>query len=74
MVRYAAERDKWAAHRALVAIFCLPTHTVKRITKALLSRMTNVKAGRYEGAAFTSLFIDDSLRRTRRKVHSLKGR
>ena len=55
-------------------LLCLPTHAVEGVTKALLSRMTNVKAGRNEGAAFTSLFIDDALRRTRWKVHSLEGR
>jgi hypothetical protein len=45
---------------------------VKGITKAFLSRTTNVKARRYEGAAFTSRFIDDALR-TKRKVLDLDG-
>jgi hypothetical protein len=37
----------------------------------MLSGVTNVKAGRYKGAAFT-LFIDDAIW-TRRKVHDLDG-
>ena len=51
----------------------LPAHAVKGVSKALLSRMANVKAGRYEGAAFTRHFIDEALR-TRRKVFDLEGR
>ena len=39
----------------------------------MLSRMTNVKAGRHEGAAFTHFIIDDALR-TRRKVLNFEGR
>ena len=39
----------------------------------MLSRMTNVKAGGYEGAAFTHLFIDDAFW-ARRKVLNLEGR
>jgi hypothetical protein len=46
---------------------------VKSIAKALLSRMANVKAGRYEGAAFARLFIDDALG-TRRKMLNLEAR
>ena len=40
----------------------LPTHPVKGIAKAMLSRLANVKAGRYEGATFARFFIDDALR------------
>ncbi len=50
----------------------LPTHAVKSITNAVLSCATNMKAGRYEGAAFTRLFVDDALR-TGRKMLYLKG-
>ena len=45
---------------------------MKGIAKAMLSRMTNMKAGRYKGAAFTPL-INGALR-TRRKVQKLDGR
>jgi hypothetical protein len=51
----------------------LPAHPVKGIAKAMLSRMTNVKAGRHEGAAFTRLIIDGALR-TRWKVLNFEGR
>ena len=51
----------------------LPAHPVKGIAKAMLSQMTNVKAGRHEGAAFTRLIIDGALR-TRRKVLNFEGR
>jgi hypothetical protein len=50
-----------------------PAHAVKGIAKAMLPRMTNVKACRYERAAFTRLFIYDALR-TRRKVPDLEAR
>ena len=49
----------------------LPAHPVESIAKAILSRMTNMKAGRYEGATFTGLFIDDALR-TGGKVLNLR--
>jgi hypothetical protein len=45
---------------------------MKRVPKAILSGVTNVEAGRYEGAAFAPLFIDDAIR-TRREVHDLNG-
>ena len=48
---------------------CLPAHAVKGIAEAMLSGVTNVEAGRYEGAAFTSFFIHDTVW-TRRKVHN----
>jgi len=38
----------------------------------MLSRVANVKAARYEGAAFKPFFIDDAIW-TRRKVYNLKG-
>jgi hypothetical protein len=51
---------------------CLKAHAVKGVPKAILSGVTNVEAGRYEGAAFAPLFIDDAIR-TRREVHDLNG-
>jgi hypothetical protein len=57
-----------AAHRST----CLPAHAVKGVAEAMLSGVTNVEAGRYEGAAFTSFFIHDTIR-TRRKVHNPNG-
>jgi hypothetical protein len=45
---------------------------VKGLAKAILSNVTNVKAARYEGAAFTALFIDNAIW-TRRKMHNLNG-
>lgn len=43
---------------------------MKGIAKAILSRVTNVKAGRYEGTAFARFLVDDAIR-TRGKVLEL---
>jgi hypothetical protein len=40
---------------------CLKAHAVKGIAKAMLSSVTNVKAARYEGAAYAPFFIDDAI-------------
>jgi hypothetical protein len=45
---------------------------MKGIAKAILSRVTNVEAGRYEGTAFARFLVDDAIR-TRRKVLELHG-
>jgi hypothetical protein len=39
---------------------------VKGVAKAMLSSVTNIKSRRYEGAAFTSFFLDDAIGTTRK--------
>jgi hypothetical protein len=51
----------------------LPTHAVKGITKTVLAPITDVKAGRYEGATFTPL-LDHGVFRTRREVFDSESR
>jgi hypothetical protein len=46
---------------------------VKGITQAVLARITDVKAGRYEGATFTPL-LDHGIFRTRREVFDSESR
>jgi hypothetical protein len=63
----------WIASHRRTPRELLHAHAVEGVAKAILSRMTNVKAGGYEGAAFTRLFSDDAFR-TRRKVLNSEGR
>jgi hypothetical protein len=50
----------WSAAEIGCLVARLPAHAVKGISKAMLPRMTNVKACRHEGAAFTRRLGSDS--------------
>ena len=72
IVRPALQGAHDRARAACDDYLYLPAHPMKGIAKAILSRVTNVEAGRYEGTAFARFLVDDAIW-TRRKALELCG-
>ena len=68
-------KTPWRAIRADHRDFLyLQAHPMKRIAKAMLSRVTNMIAVRYEGVAFTRFIVYDSIWTRREALELDSGR